>query len=187
MMEDEKERVVLVDASDRALGTAPKLEAHRAGYLHRAISVILRDSAGRLLLQKRHAGKYHSGGLWTNACCSHPRPGETTGQAAQRRLAEEMGVSCRLEPLLLVTYRADVGRAMIEHEVVHVFDGLFEGPVRPDPREADGFAWVPAEELRAELARDGQRFTAWFRKYCAEHWDLMTGQPAAHKTERARA
>src|SRR5580765_8191069 len=93
---DEDEQVILVDADDQAIGVAAKLAAHREGRLHRAISVQLRDANGQLLLQKRHVGKYHSGGLWTNTCCSHPRPGETPLEAAHRRLAGEMGIACTL-------------------------------------------------------------------------------------------
>ena len=169
-MDDGLERIVLVDTGDNEIGTAGKLEGHRRGLLHRALSVVIQDGAGRVLLQKRHHGKYHSGGLWTNTCCSHPRPGETAALAAERRLAEEMGFSCPLRPLLTVTYRADVGGGLIEHELVHVFGGRYAGPVRPDPGEADGFAWIDPETLLADMATTPARYSVWFRKYCAEHW-----------------
>src|SRR5689334_1471602 len=103
------EQVVLVDEDDREVGLASKLDAHRAGQRHRAVSVFVFDTDGRLLLQRRSAGKYHSGGRWANTCCSHPRPGESTGEAASRRLREEMGVECSLEPRGQFTYRIDVG------------------------------------------------------------------------------
>jgi isopentenyl-diphosphate delta-isomerase len=176
-MDDGRERVVLVDAGDRRIGTAPKLEAHRQGLLHRALSVIVRDRAGRLLLQQRQARKYHSGGLWTNTCCSHPRPDEPVALAAARRLNEEMGISCPLVPLTTVAYRAEVGGGLVEHELVHVFGGAFEGAVRPDPEEADGFAWVTPDALRADLVAAPARYSVWFRKYCAEHWDLIMHDP----------
>src|SRR5262245_38076728 len=115
---DADELVVLVDAADRQIGTAPKLAVHREGRLHRAISVQIADRRGRLLLQKRHIGKYHSGGLWTNTCCSHPRPGETTLEAAQRRLAGEMGMACALAPLFPTTYRADPDSALIAQQIL---------------------------------------------------------------------
>jgi isopentenyl-diphosphate Delta-isomerase len=166
------ERVVLVDAEDRETGTAGKLEAHRRGLLHRAISVLIRDPQGRLLLQKRHAGKYHSGGLWTNCCCSHPRPGEAPLDAAHRRLKEEMGFDCLLEPLGLTSYRAAVGDGLTEHEVVHLFSGTYDGPVAPDPCEADGFAWTDAEELAKDLAARPDHYTPWFRHYAAASWPL---------------
>lgn len=178
-MDDSAEHVVLVDEADAAIGTAPKLDAHLQGRLHRALSVIVRDPQGRILLQKRQVAKYHSGGLWTNTCCSHPRPNEPVALAAGRRLGEEMGFACILWPLITVTYRADVGNGLIEHELVHVYGGQYEGAVRPDPREADGYDWVTPEALRADLALAPQRYSVWFRKYCAEHWDLVTGAESA--------
>jgi isopentenyl-diphosphate delta-isomerase len=178
-MDDSAELVVLVDEADGVIGTAPKLDAHREGRLHRALSVIVRDRQGRILLQKRQAAKYHSGGLWTNTCCSHPRPDEPVALAAGRRLDEEMGFACGLRPLVTVTYRADVGNGLIEHELVHVFGGQYSGAVRPDPREADGYDWVTPEALRADLALVPQRYSVWFRKYCAEHWDLVAGAGSA--------
>jgi isopentenyl-diphosphate delta-isomerase len=172
------EEVILVDATDRPVGTAEKLAAHRAGHLHRAFSVVIRDRPGRLLLQKRAAGKYHSGGLWTNACCGHPRPGEETAAAAGRRLAEEMGIACPLRHLVTTTYHAELDHGMIEHELVHVFAGRHDGPIRPDPAEADGFAWVEPAVLRREIAAAPERYTVWFRKYVGEHWPSLTADPA---------
>ena len=175
-MDDRVEHVVLVDESDVPVGTAPKLDAHREGRLHRALSVIVRDRHGRILLQKRHVGKYHSGGLWTNTCCSHPRPDEPVQVAAGRRLREEMGFSCPVLPLVAVTYRADVGNDLIEHEFVHVFGGRYDGAIRPDPQEADGFDWIEPAALQADLALAPHRYSVWFRKYCAEYWDYVTGE-----------
>ena len=177
-MDDGQERIILVDGDDHEIGTAAKLDGHQRGLLHRALSVVVRDGAGRMLLQKRQQGKYHSGGLWTNTCCSHPRPGEPVAVAAVRRLSEEMGFTCALRPLLTVTYRADVGGGLIEHELVHVFGGLFEGAVRPDPREADGFAWVEPQALLDDIAAAPARYSVWFRKYCAEHWQEMVADAA---------
>jgi isopentenyl-diphosphate delta-isomerase len=174
-MDDRVEQVVLVDRADAVLGRAPKLDAHREGRLHRALSVIVRDANGRLLLQKRHTSKYHSGGLWTNTCCSHPRPDEPVLTAAHRRLQEEMGFDCVVQPLVQVTYRADVGNGLVEHEFVHVFAGHWSGPVRPDPLEADGYDWIEPDALRADLALAPYRYSVWFKTYCAEHWDLIAG------------
>ena len=119
-MAETSELMILVDEDDREIGIADKLETHRRGALHRAISVIIWDSAGRLLLQKRAASKYHSGGSWTNACCGHPRPGEDVEAAALRRLEEEMGFTCPLESLGTIRYRAELDQGMIEHELVHM-------------------------------------------------------------------
>ena len=159
-----EERVVLVDESDAEVGTAEKLRAHVEGRLHRAISVFVVDDGGRLLLQRRAAGKYHSGGQWTNTCCSHPRPGEPAPDAAVRRLREEMGIGARLRPAFRFVYRADVGGGLVEHEYDHVFVGRHDGAdPRPDPDEVDGWRWASLDELRAELRDSPERFTPWFR------------------------
>lgn len=175
----DEERVVLVDSEDRPIGTAPKLAAHRDGRLHRAFSVVVRDPAGRFLLQKRHRAKYHSGGLWTNTCCSHPRPGEPVLDAARRRLREEMGIDAELEPLLTTIYRAELDNGLVEHELVHVFGAVYEGPVRPDPEEAEGFAWVTPEELEADLRARPERYSYWFRLYLREHRPALELRRAA--------
>ncbi len=136
------DEVILVDANDAATGILGKLEAHRLGLRHRALSVVLRDGAGRLLLQQRAAGKYHSGGLWTNTCCSHPRPGEDIAEAAVRRLDEEMGIVCPLTFRFSTHYRAPVSNGLIEDEIVHVFVGRFDGAPHPDPRRSrHGAGW----------------------------------------------
>lgn len=164
-MNDALETVVLVDAGDREVGTAPKLEAHRRGDLHRAFSVLIGDGAGNMLLQKRHPAKYHSGGLWTNACCGHPRQGESALSAARRRLAEEMGIDCELCPVGTLTYRADVGGGLVEYEFVHLFSGVWSGSPRTDPREIEDCGWRAREDVRREAVESPERFTAWFRRY----------------------
>jgi isopentenyl-diphosphate Delta-isomerase len=164
-MNDALETVVLVDIHDREVGTAPKLEVHRRGDLHRAFSVLIGDGAGNMLLQKRHPAKYHSGGLWTNACCGHPRRGESAMAAARRRLAEEMGIDCELHPVGTLTYRADVGDGLIEHEFVHLFAGVWSAAPRPDPREIEDYDWRARDEVRREVVENPERFTAWFRRY----------------------
>jgi isopentenyl-diphosphate delta-isomerase len=174
-LSNDDDQVILVDASDRAIGTAPKLAAHREGLLHRAVSVQLRDQSGRLLLQKRHIGKYHSGGLWSNTCCSHPRPGEDTAAAAQRRLQEEMGISCPLTPLFTTCYRAVLDNAMTENEVVHCFGSLYVGEVRPNPTEAEDHSWIHVDNLRREVNEHPERYSAWFRIYLRDHWAELTG------------
>jgi isopentenyl-diphosphate Delta-isomerase len=183
-MNDDDEQVILVDDQDRELGAAGKLAAHRQGMLHRALSVVIRDGEGRFLLQKRALGKYHSGGLWTNTCCSHPRPGEAVDAAASRRLAEEMGIACLLVPLFTTRYRATLDSGMTEHELVHVFGGLHTGPVCPDPAEADGYAWMAPLTLRRELEAAPAAYSIWFRKYLVQHWDEVTA-PAAWQQLRA--
>lgn len=157
------ERVILVDENDESLGTAEKLAVHEEGRLHRAFSVFVVDDQGHLLLQRRAWGKYHSGGLWTNTCCSHPRPGESVQAAARRRLQEEMGFECEVEPAGTLLYRADVGGGLIEHEYDHLLVGRWTGAPVPEPHEVAGWRWVEPDALAAEVAATPDRFTTWFR------------------------
>jgi isopentenyl-diphosphate delta-isomerase len=155
--------VILVDHDDRQVGTEDKLTAHERGLLHRAVSAFVVDVEGRHLLQRRALGKYHSEGLWSNACCSHPLPGEPAPAAASRRLREEMGVTVPLTPLLRYTYRAELDNGLVEHEVDHVFIGRFDGVPTPDPAEVSEWRWIAPDDLDAEMARAPGNFTAWFR------------------------
>lgn len=170
-----EEQVVLVDAEDRPLGTAGKLAAHRRNLRHRAISVLVFDPSGRMLLQKRAASKYHSPGLWANACCTHPRPGEAAREAAGRRLREEMGIALPLDFAGVFAYEAPVGAGLWENEVVHVFTGRYEGEVAPDPDEVEAFSWRDMATLRADIDAHGERYTPWFRLYAAAPW--FAGEP----------
>lgn len=172
------ESVILVDADDREIGTAEKIDAHRRGLLHRAFSVIIWDSAGRQLLQKRAATKYHSGGLWTNTCCGHPRPAEPVAAAAQRRLGEEMRFTCPLEWLGKIIYRAEVGNGLVEHEIVHVFRGTYDGAVAPDSAEAEGYQWTTLDVVRDDVRTAPARFSVWFQRYLAEEWPFAFEPPA---------
>ena len=163
-MIDEDESVVLVDAQGRDIGVAPKLQAHIDGLKHRAISVLIANGRQEVLLQRRFSGKYHSGGLWTNACCSHPRVNEEPIDAARRRLNDEMGFSADLKPLFIVEYRAQVG-PLIEDEYVHVFGGHHEGPVTPDPLEVEDYRWISLDDLASDMAGRPEQYTVWFARY----------------------
>jgi isopentenyl-diphosphate Delta-isomerase len=176
-MGEPSELMVLVDIDDRVIGTAEKLETHRSGTLQRAFSVIVWDSSDRLLLQKRSAGKYRSGGLWTNACCGHPRPGEQVHEAALHRLQEEMGFTCKLESLGTIRYRAELDRGLTEHELVHVFRGRYDGTIAPNPEEAEGYQWARLEDVRADVAAMPQRFSAWLREYVEAQWPMALAAP----------
>ena len=176
-MNDTSETLVLVDDDDRSSGNAEKMDAHVRGLLHRAFSVIIWDREGRQLLQKRAMAKYHSGGLWTNACCGHPRPGEDITSAAQRRLQEEMGFTCALENLGTVQYQAVFDNGLSEHEIVHVLRGRYDGPVVPDPSEADAFGWQTLEAIRTDMTAAPERFSVWFRRYVAEEWPVALEAP----------
>lgn len=177
-MDDTREHVILVDEADRETGTAGKLAAHVAGQLHRAFSIIVWNPAGEMLLQKRAFGKYHSEGLWTNACCGHPRPGESVAAAASRRLGEELGFTCPLDAVGTITYRAGLDKGMTENEFVHVFHGVYDGALAPDPREVSDTRWVSAAALDADMTRDPAAFTVWFVKYMRAGWPLAV-RPAA--------
>ena len=161
MTEDE---VILVDESDGEIGTASKLQAHRDGALHRAFSVFIFNSRGEILLQRRASDKYHSGGLWSNTCCSHPRPGEDTDIAALRRLEEEMGLSLPLVPVFSFTYRSEFADGLWEHEYDHVYIGRTDEDPRPDPEEVRDWRWASVEEVAKEMERHPERFTVWFRE-----------------------
>lgn len=178
MVSSIEEHVILVDAGDNPVGTAEKLDAHVTGRLHRAFSVVIWNDAGALLLQKRHVGKYHSGGLWTNACCGHPRPGEDVHAAALRRLDEEMGFICPLTALGTITYRAEFSNGLTEHEIVHVFRGVFAGAIRPNPEEADGYEWTGLDVVRRQVAVTPDNYSVWFREYVAAQWPMMLAAPS---------
>jgi isopentenyl-diphosphate delta-isomerase len=157
------EEVVLVDAQDAPLGTMEKMEAHRRGLLHRAFSVFLFHPNGDMLIHRRAKEKYHSGGLWTNACCSHPRQGETTEEAAHRRMMEELGIDCSIDEKFSFIYRAELDKGLIEHELDHVFFGQFNGNLRPNPEEVMDWKFISTEELEAKLAAHPEKFTEWFK------------------------
>ncbi|MEP6729832.1 MAG: isopentenyl-diphosphate Delta-isomerase [bacterium] len=158
-----RERVVLVDHRNRAVGIASKLRAHREGRLHRAVSVLIFDSHGMLLLQRRAAQKYHSPGLWSNSCCGHPRPGERSASAARRRLREELGMDCTLQHAFSFEYHASLDGGMTEHELDHVFVGTCDDTPTPDPAEVSAWERVSPAMLRRRMADDPESYTVWFR------------------------
>ncbi|WP_046371143.1 isopentenyl-diphosphate Delta-isomerase [Flavihumibacter petaseus] len=155
--------IVLVDIHDNPIGTMEKMEAHQKALLHRAFSVFIFNDQGEWLLQQRAADKYHSAGLWTNACCSHPRPGEPVAAAAVRRLEEELGFQTSLQPAFSFIYKAEFGNGLTEHEYDHVFMGRYNNAVLPNPDEVAAVRWCSAEEIRQDLQQYPSRYTAWFR------------------------
>jgi len=157
------EYVVLVDRTGREIGTMEKLEAHRQAMLHQAVSVVIRNARGEILLQRRAAGKYHCPGLWANACCTHPRPGETHAAAAARRLPEEIGFTTDLEDVFRFIYRAELDHGLVEHELDHVFLGRYDGDVTPNLDEVEAVRWVAPADLSAEIAAAPEAFAPWFR------------------------
>ena len=158
------DHVILVDPADRELGTAEKGEAHRAGALHRAFSIFVFNSAGALMLQRRARTKYHSGGLWTNTCCGHPRPFEPIQEAVHRRLREEMGFDCDLKEIFSFTYKVQFDNSpLLEHEYDHVFVGAYEGDATPSPEEVDGWRWMDLGTLRKDIRENSDCYTYWLR------------------------
>lgn len=155
--------VILVNEQDEPVGSMEKLEAHQKALLHRAISVFIFNRDGEMLLQQRAQGKYHSALLWTNACCSHPSPGESNKDAASRRLQEEMGFSTALEHRFRFTYRTEFENGLTEHEVDHVFVGTYDGPVSPNPEEVADFKYLPMDQLEQLLIEKPESFTSWFK------------------------
>ena len=174
------EEVVLVDEEGREIGSAEKLEAHRdGGKLHLAFSIVLFNRRGETLLQRRSTRKYHFGGLWTNACCGHPRPGEVLAEAARRRLREELGVDSDLSEVFCFVYRAiDPRSGLGEHEVDHVFVGRLDAEPRPDPEEIDALRWVEQAELERDVAAHPERYTPWFAQLVARLPELWAAAAA---------
>ncbi len=157
------EYVILVDENDQEMGQMEKMEAHRKGLLHRAFSIFLFNDANELLLHKRAASKYHSGGLWTNTCCSHPRVGETLIEAANRRLMEEMGIETAMTPQFHFVYRAELDNELTEYELDHVLFGKFNGVPTINLEEVSDWQYVSMEHIREELRTSPEKYTAWFR------------------------
>lgn len=162
------EHVILVDEEDREIGTMEKLEAHQKGRLHRAFSVLIFNSKGEILLQKRAQGKYHSAGLWTNTCCSHPLPGESMEKAIRRKLMQEMGFETTAEFAYKFLYRTQLSNLLIEHEYDHVYIGTFDGKPEVNPSEVESWRYISMDQLREEVKAHPERFTFWFKQILEE-------------------
>ena len=160
-----RDEIILVDENDRCIGFSAKLDAHeRGGMLHRAFSIFIFNADSQMLIQQRAAQKYHFGERWTNACCSHPRPGEDVQSAAHRRLQEEFGFNTELHHLFSFIYRAeDDASGLTEYELDHVFMGQFNGQPHPDPDEIATWQWVQVNALRLDVQNHPERYTPWFR------------------------
>jgi isopentenyl-diphosphate delta-isomerase len=157
------ENVILVDTADIPVGQMEKMEAHLKGELHRALSILVFNSQGEVLLQQRAFSKYHTPGLWSNTACSHPRPGEVSLEAATRRLGEEMGFTTTLKESFSFIYKAHFENGLIEHEFDHVFFGTFDGVPVINPEEANDFKWIKIVDLMEDMRSDPGSYTVWFR------------------------
>lgn len=156
--------VVLVDNNDTPTGLAYKLDAHRKALLHRAVSVFVVNSAGEWLIQRRALDKYHSKGLWTNTCCTHPLPGESAKDAAARRLREEMGMECRLRYLFSFIYKGKLDNELTEHELDHVFLGFSDDEPVINRLEVEEWKYISFESLKKDVLANKKEYTYWFRK-----------------------
>ena len=154
--------VILVNESDGAIGRMEKMEAHEKALLHRAFSVFIFNRKGDMLLQQRSEKKYHSGGKWTNACCSHPAPGEEIADAASRRLHEELGFNTPLKKAFSFTYRADFENGLTENEFDHVFTGVYDGAIKPDTDEVKDYTFMSVSEIEDAINLQPWRYTPWF-------------------------
>lgn len=170
-----EEQIVLVDEYDAQVGVLGKMETHKKGLLHRAFSIFIHNENGELLLQRRAPGKYHSGGLWTNTCCGHPRDGEKLTAAAHRRLTEEMGFDCPLTELFVFTYHAFLNKGLIENEIDHVFIGVFNGEPVVNLQEASDWKWTSKNNIKDDVLKNPDRYTYWFKAALA-NWPRTAGK-----------
>jgi isopentenyl-diphosphate Delta-isomerase len=168
-----EEYIILVNENDDEIGQLEKMEAHRRGELHRAFSVLIFNAAGEILLQQRAAHKYHSPLLWTNACCSHQRPGETTLKAAERRLQEEMGMTAHLQAAFRFIYKAELDQGLTEHELDHVVFGYSDQAPQINAEEVAAYKWIGLSELLQDLKNNPHDYTAWFQILLNQHVDAI--------------
>ena len=152
------EEVILVDEHDNSVGTMEKMEAHRKGLLHRAFSILVFNSKGEMLLQRRASSKYHSGGLWTNACCSHPVPGEPIAEATRRRLKFEMGIDVQPEYAYKFIYRVNLDKELVEHELDHVFTAVYDGAPMVNRQEVEDWKYVDLKSLQDDIRANPDRW-----------------------------
>ena len=157
------EKVILVDEQDRVIGSMEKMEAHKKGILHRAFSILIFSSKGEFLLQKRSMSKYHSGGLWTNTCCSHPTLDESVASAARKRLKFEMGIDLETQFAFKFIYRSELDRDLIEHELDYVFTGIFDGTPLINVDEVEDWKFIDMQSLLADLKNNPASYSAWFK------------------------
>jgi len=154
--------VILVNRKDKEIGRGEKLKVHQEGKLHQAFSIFIFNKKGKLLLQKRANLKYHSNGLWSNTCCSHPGPGFDIKEEAKRRLKEEMGIKTDLKKVFSFIYKAKVGD-LTEHEFDYVFVGKFNGQPKPNKKEASDWKWIGEKELKKDIEKNPEKYTPWLK------------------------
>lgn len=180
------ENVVLVDQNDQEIGQMEKLEAHQKGLLHRAFSVLIFNEKQEMLIQKRALMKYHSGGLWSNACCSHPRPEESVEVAACRRLKEEINLTATCERIFSFIYKVDLDNELTEHELDHVLVGYSESTGTVNPDEVEELKFVSVEYLRMDMILHPEKYTEWFKIILLKHFyqlkEYLDAQNLVHES-----
>ena len=164
-----KEIIICVDKNDNEVGHVEKMEAHIKGLLHRALSIFVFNEKNELLLQKRYSGKYHSPGLWTNPCCTHPNKNESTDDAAIRRLQEEMGFSCELKEVFSFMYYIKFDNNLIEHEFDHVYFGRYSNEISINPLEVEDYKWLSLDNIKVDLKKNPDNYTFWFKYIIENH------------------
>jgi isopentenyl-diphosphate Delta-isomerase len=170
-------QVILVDTSDNELGTKGKLQAHLEGSLHRAVSVFIFSTKGEWLLQRRALSKYHSGGQWTNTCCSHPFPGESNVAAAERRLMEEVGLQCRIKEIFSFIYKEKLDNELTEYELDHVFIGVTDQKPVADPAEVMDWKYISFEKIKQDVFQHPEQYTVWFKKIIDQVYQAVISMP----------
>ena len=176
------EYVILVDEQDRETGIMEKQQAHLEGRLHRAISVFIFNTKNELLLQQRATGKYHSANLWTNTCCSHPRPGEDITIAASRRLYEEMGIRCELDKAFSFIYKAELDNHLTEHELDYVYTGLSDIPPIPNIAEVAEWKYIGIDALRTDMNQHPEKYTEWFKICINNRYNELMPKQLLHES-----
>jgi isopentenyl-diphosphate delta-isomerase len=173
------EQLILVNELDEMVGTMEKMEAHQKAMLHRAFSIFIFNSKGEMLLQQRAEEKYHCGGLWTNTCCSHPRPEEDTAAAAKRRLQEELGFTTPIKKAFDFVYKAPFSNGLTEYEFDHVFFGEYEGDLRPNPKEVAAVRYLNVNTIQSMMEEKPAQFTPWFHIAFPKMMDWLSWQQVA--------
>ncbi|MDP2655394.1 MAG: isopentenyl-diphosphate Delta-isomerase [bacterium] len=158
-----EEQIILVNKDDVRIGAMGKLETHEKGLLHRAFSIFVKNNKGEIMLQKRARGKYHSGGLWSNTCCGHPRDGADLISAAHRRLTEEMGFDCPLKEIFTFMYQANLDSGLKENEFLHVFIGEYNNAPVVNPEEVSDWKWMKFDEIKSDVSKNPDDYTYWFK------------------------
>lgn len=175
---NDSEEIMLVGLDDEIIGSETKIKVHEKGLLHRAFSVFIIDN-DKMLLQKRNINKYHSGGLWTNACCSHQRKNESLEEAVYRRMFEELGIRCELKELFTFIYRTQFENGLTEYELDHVYFGHYSGEVNPSPDEIEKVKWENLDVLKKRVADKPEQFTYWFREVLPKFLELLDNEICA--------